>query len=65
MNGNQRTSCSISGCDQAADRACPACSRALCQECWCQHEIQAARARNGIDDGDAAAAPLRPTLSSR
>jgi len=38
--------CSIDGCGRQASRGCPACQRPLCRECWCAHEIDAARARN-------------------
>jgi len=39
------TPCSVRGCANTASRRCPRCTRALCRECWCEHEVELARAR--------------------
>ena len=41
------TLCSINGCSREAVRECQWCNRALCDECWCKDEIEAARRERG------------------
>ena len=36
-------SCSIRGCSNASSRRCDGCGRLLCQECWCEHEVELAK----------------------